>query len=259
MTGASHGVGVGLAKGVIEAGADVAISARGEEQLKETAEKLSSKYESKVLPLPTDVSDPEMVNSMVDKAKEEFGEINFLFNNAGICPRHPSEEFPVEDWEQTMAVNAKGVFLCSKKVANVMIDQGQGGNIINTASMLSFTGGKRLPAYCASKGAVLQLTKALANDWAKYDINVNAIAPGWIKTPLTKPLTENKKRNTEITSKILMGRWGEPEDLAGTAVFLASPASDYITGQTIPVDGGWLYGTVDLEGYVDFEEVDYWD
>ncbi|RKY78384.1 2-deoxy-D-gluconate 3-dehydrogenase [candidate division KSB1 bacterium] len=238
VTGASRGIGKGIAEGLVQAGANLAICARSLPALEKTAEELR-KYGTEVIPIKADVSMKAEVEKLVNKTVEEFGRIDFLFNNAGITYRAPSEDFPEEWWDEVIRVNLKSVFLCSQAVARVMIKQG-GGKIINTSSLIAVTGGKTISAYAASKGGVAQLTKALANDWAKYHINVNAIGPGYIITDLTAPLIDDKQRYQELSARIPMGRWGKPEDLAGAAVFLASEASDYITGQTIFVDGGWL-------------------
>ena len=238
VTGASRGIGKGIAEGLVQAGANLAICARSLPALEKTAEELR-KYGTEVIPIKADVSIKAEVEKLVNKTVEEFGRIDFLFNNAGITYRAPSEDFPEEWWDEVIRVNLKSVFLCSQAVARVMIKQG-GGKIINTSSLIAVTGGKTISAYAASKGGVAQLTKALANDWAKYHINVNAIGPGYIITDLTAPLIDDKQRYQELSARIPMGRWGKPEDLAGAAVFLASEASDYITGQTIFVDGGWL-------------------
>jgi len=238
VTGASRGIGKGIAEALVQAGANLAIAARDVSALEKAAEELR-KYGTDVIAVRTDVSLKADVENLVAKALERFGRIDFLFNNAGVIHRVPSEDFPEEYWDEEIRINLKGVFLCSQAVARVMIKQG-GGKIINISSLIAVTGGKTIPAYAASKGGVAQLTKALANDWAKYNIKVNAIGPGYIITDLTAPLIKDKKRYEELSARIPMGRWGKPEDLAGAAVFLASEASDYITGQTIFVDGGWL-------------------
>jgi len=192
-----------------------------------------------VIPVVADISKKKDIQNIADKAVKEFGKVDFLFNNAGIIRRCSSEDYSEKDWDDVIKVNLKAVFLLSQIVGRIMIKKG-GGKIINTSSLLAVGGGKTIPAYTASKGGVNQLTKALANDWAKYNIKVNAIGPGYFITDNTGPLRKNKERYQEITNRIPLGRWGNPEDLGGVAVFLASEASDYITGQTIFVDGGWL-------------------
>jgi 2-deoxy-D-gluconate 3-dehydrogenase len=176
----------------------------------------------------------------VDLTVKKFGKIDFLFNNAGTIRRTPSEDYTEKDWDEVIEVNLKGPFFLAQAVAKVMIAQKRKGKIINTSSLMSVQGGKRVPAYAASKGGLSQVTKTMANDWAKYNILVNAIGPGWVKTELTEALQQDKERYTEILGRIPLGRWAESEDVVGTAIFLASGASDYITGQTIFVDGGWL-------------------
>ena len=176
---------------------------------------------------------------MVDRTIDMFGKIDILINNAGITIRKEAIKYSERDWDKVVDINLKGVFLCCREVGKIMIKQGK-GKIINIASLMSFIGGITIPAYAASKGGVGQLTKALSNEWAKYNVNVNAIAPGYFDTPLTKSLIENSVRYNEIKSRIPMERWGKPEDLKGAAVFLASDASDYITGHILVVDGGWM-------------------
>ena len=238
VTGASRGLGKGMATALTQAGADLVIVSRTKSVLEKVAEEMR-KFGRHIIPVAADVSKKEDIKNMVGIALKEFGKIDFLFNNAGIIRRCPSEDYSEKDWDEVINVNLKGVFLCSQAVARVMIKQG-GGKIINTSSLIAVTGGKTIPAYAASKGGVAQLTKALANDWAKYNIKVNAIGPGYYITDTTEPLRKNKARYQEISSRIPLGRWGNPEDLGGVAVFLVSEASDYITGQTIWVDGGWL-------------------
>lgn len=238
VTGASRGLGRGIATALAQAGADLVIVSRTKSVLEKTAKEIRE-FGYRVIPVVADVSKKEDVQAMVDRAMEEFGEIGFLFNNAGIIRRCPSENYSEEDWDDVINVNLKAVFLCSQMVGRIMIKQG-GGKIINTSSLIAVGGGKTIPAYAASKGGVAQLTKALANDWAKYNIKVNAIGPGYFITDQTEPLRKDKNRYKELSDRIPLGRWGNPEDLGGVAVFLASEASDYITGQTIFVDGGWL-------------------
>jgi 2-deoxy-D-gluconate 3-dehydrogenase len=160
-------------------------------------------------------------------------------NNAGEQKRHPSEQFPLEDWDLVLAVNLDAVWILAQAAGRRMLAQGR-GKIINVASMMSFTGGWTIPAYAASKGGVAQLTKALSNEWACRGVNVNAIAPGYMRTGLTAALVGNPQREPGILARIPAGRWGEPEDLKGTVIFLASAASDYLNGVIIPVDGGYL-------------------
>lgn len=166
--------------------------------------------------------------------------MDILVNNAGTIRREDAINYTEKDWDDILNLNLKTVFFLSQKVAKEFMEQKTGGKIINIASMLSFQGGIRVPAYTASKSAIMGITKALANEWAKYNINVNAIAPGYMATDNTKALREDEKRSEEILSRIPAGRWGTKEDMAGAAVFLASSASNYVNGHTLAVDGGWL-------------------
>jgi 2-deoxy-D-gluconate 3-dehydrogenase len=239
VTGAGSGIGKAIAKGVVQAGAEIVISGRNEERLEKVADELRA-FGGPVVPIQLDISKMGEIKNLVDRALKKFGKIDFLFNNAGIIRRAPSEDFTEKDWDETADINLKGPFFLAQAVARVMISQKRKGKIINTSSLSAVQGGKRVPAYTASKGGLSQVTKSMANDWAKYNILVNALGPGWVKTELTEPLQQDRERYAEITNRIPLGRWADPEDLMGAAIFLASDASDYITGQTIFVDGGWL-------------------
>jgi 2-deoxy-D-gluconate 3-dehydrogenase len=239
VTGGGSGIGGAIATGVVQAGAEIVIVGRNKERLEKTASEIR-KFGGPVLPIQADVSRMEDMKSLVDRTVKEFGKIDFLFNNAGTIRRTPSEDFSEKDWDDVINTNLKGPFFLAQAVARVMISQKRKGKIINTSSLIAVQGGKRVPAYAASKGGLNQITKTMANDWAKYNILVNAIGPGWVRTQLTEALQQDKERYAEILSRIPLGRWADPEDLVGAAVFLASDASDYITGQTIFVDGGWL-------------------
>ena len=239
VTGGGSGIGKGIAMGLVQAGAEIVIAGRRREKLEETAREIRQ-FGGPVIPVQVDVSKMRDIKGLVDRAVREFAKIDFLFNNAGTIRRNPSEDFLEEDWDEVINTNLKGPFFLAQAVARVMISQKRKGKIINTSSLIAVQGGKRVPAYAASKGGISQLTKSMANDWAKYNILVNAIGPGWVNTELTEPLRQNKERFAEITGRIPLGRWADPGELAGAAVFLASDASDYITGQTIYVDGGWL-------------------
>jgi 2-deoxy-D-gluconate 3-dehydrogenase len=239
VTGGGSGIGKGIATGLVQAGAEVIISGRNMERLKKTAEELG-RDGGRVVPVFVDLKSMESIQTLVDRAVEEFGKIDFLFNNAGTIHRAPCEDFPKEAWDEVLQVNLTGPFFLAQAVAKVMISKKIKGKIINTSSLIAIQGGKTVPAYAASKGGLSQVTKSMCNDWAKYNIMVNAIGPGWVKTDLTSALRNDPVRYPEISNRIPLGRWAEPEDLAGTAVFLASDASDYVTGQTIFVDGGWL-------------------
>jgi 2-deoxy-D-gluconate 3-dehydrogenase len=239
VTGAGSGIGKGISTGLVQAGAGLVIVGRNLEKLEASAEEIRQ-FGGPVIPVQADMAKMEDIKSLVDRSVKEFDKIDFLFNNAGIIRRNPSEDFLEKDWDDVIDINLKGPFFLAQAVARVMISQERKGKIINTSSLIAVQGGKRVPAYAASKGGLAQVTKSMANDWAKYNILVNAIGPGWVNTELTEPLRKDKERFTEITGRIPLGRWADPEDLAGTAVFLASDASDYITGQTIFVDGGCL-------------------
>ena len=239
VTGGGSGIGKGMATGLVQAGAEIVIAGRKRERLEETARELRQ-FGGPVIPVQADVSKMEDIKNLVDRAVKEFGKIDFLFNNAGIIRRNSAEDFSERDWDDVININLKGPFFLAQAVARVMISQKKKGKIINTSSLIAMSGGKRVPSYAASKGGVAQITKAMANDWAHYNILVNAIGPGWVNTELTEALRKDKERFAELSARIPLGRWADPEDLAGAAVFLASDASDYITGQTIFVDGGYL-------------------
>ncbi|MEN6386794.1 MAG: 2-dehydro-3-deoxy-D-gluconate 5-dehydrogenase KduD [Phycisphaerales bacterium] len=237
VTGSARGLGQAMAIGLAEAGADVALV--DVIDTSETAEKIK-KLGRKTVSISADLSKKECVQGIIKQTIDALGSIDILFNNAGIIRRAPITEFTEKDWDDVMNINIRTVFFLSQAVAKVMISQGRGGKIINTASMLSFQGGVFVPSYTASKSAIMGLTKLLANELSCHGINVNAIAPGYMATDNTAPLRADAKRSAEILGRIPAGRWGEPKDLKGTAVFLASKASDYITGFTVAVDGGWL-------------------
>lgn len=237
VTGGSRGLGQGIAVGLAEAGADVALV-----DVLDMAES-KAKIEAlgrRCITITADLSKKECVDDIVAKTVGGLSGIDILFNNAGIIRRAPITEFTEKDWDDVMNINIRTLFFLSQAVAKQMIKQGRGGKIVNTASMLSFQGGILVPSYTASKSAVMGLTKLLANELGAHNINVNAIAPGYMATDNTKALREDPARNKAILDRIPAGRWGTPEDLQGAAVFLASKASDYMQGYTIAVDGGWL-------------------
>ncbi|ARK29528.1 2-dehydro-3-deoxy-D-gluconate 5-dehydrogenase KduD [Halalkalibacter krulwichiae] len=236
VTGASRGLGQGMAIGLAEAGADV-IGA-GISDMSATREQIEA-LGRKFYQIKADLSQPEAAKQLVLDAVRETGKIDILVNNAGIIRRAEAEVFTDEDWTAVIDVNLNSVFQLCREVGNHMIENGS-GRIINIASMLSFQGGLRVPAYTASKHAVAGLTKSLANEWASKGINVNAIAPGYMETDNTEALRANEERNAYITSRIPKGEWGKPEDLKGPVVFLASEASSYVNGHVLCVDGGWM-------------------
>jgi 2-deoxy-D-gluconate 3-dehydrogenase len=226
-----------MALGLAEAGADIALV----DILDMTESK--AKIEAigrKCIGITADLSKKESVDTIVNATVEQMGGIDILFNNAGIIRRAPITEFTEKDWDEVMNINLRTLFFLSQAVGKQMIKQGRGGKIVNTASMLSFQGGIFVPSYTASKSAVMGLTRLLANELGAHNINVNAIAPGYMATDNTKALREDPDRNKAILDRIPAGRWGTPEDLQGVAVFLASAAADYMQGYTIAVDGGWL-------------------
>ncbi|MBN1795529.1 MAG: 2-dehydro-3-deoxy-D-gluconate 5-dehydrogenase KduD [Sedimentisphaerales bacterium] len=237
VTGSARGLGQAIAIGLAEAGADIAlVDILDMSDSKKQIEKLGRKC----VIITADLSKKESADKIVSTTVAELGGIDILFNNAGIIRRAPLVEFSEKDWDDVMNINIRTLFFLSQAVARVMIDQGRGGKIVNTASMLSFQGGILVPSYTASKSAVMGLTRLLGNELAPHKINVNAIAPGYMATDNTAALRADEKRNKAILERIPVGRWGEPEDLKGIAVFLASSASDYLNCYTIAVDGGWL-------------------
>ena len=234
VTGASTGLGAAIAIALGEAGARVACHGNTHSP-QATCEKIEHSF-----PLTGDLSRPETAKTLVEQTIDHFGRLDILVNNAGIIRRAPAVQYSKDDWEAVLEVNLYSVFRLCQLAGGHMIETERGGKIINIASLLSFQGGITVPAYAAAKGGVAQLTKALANEWARHRINVNAIAPGYMRTANTAALQADETRNRQILERIPAGRWGEPEDLAGAAVFLASPASDYVNGHVLVVDGGWM-------------------
>ena len=237
VTGAGRGLGQAAALGFADAGADVAIV--DVISTDETAQKVAA-LGRRTAQVSANLMDRASAQKVVDTVVKELGGVDILLNNAGIIRRAPLLEFTEKDWDEVMKINLDMVFFLSQAVAKQMVHQGHGGKIINIASMLSFQGGIRVPSYTASKSAVMGLTRLFANELAPHRINVNAIAPGYMATDNTAPLRADPLRSAEILGRIPAARWGETEDLQGPLVFLASSASDYVTGYTIAVDGGWL-------------------
>lgn len=238
VTGASRGLGQGIAMGLAEAGADIIAVASSAENALDTVEKVQG-LGRKAIALGCQQDDPQQIQQLVSDSIKAFGKVDILVNNAGTIRRAPAEEFSDEDWDAVMETNINGVFRLSRGIGKHMLERGS-GKIINIASLLSFSGGITVPAYAASKGAVMQLTKALANEWAAKGLQINAIAPGYFATDNTAALRADNERNAAISARIPAGRWGNPEDLAGAAIFLASKASDYVNGHIMLVDGGWM-------------------
>jgi len=239
VTGSSTGLGQGMCLGLAEAGADiVGIDYVDSTDTKVMVESMGRKFLSITANLIT--IKPTGLKDLVNMAVEHFGHVDILVNNAGIIRREDTLEFSEQNWDDVMNINLKTVFFFSQAVANQFVKQGNGGKIISIASMLSYQGGIRVPSYTASKSGVKGITMTMANEWAKYGINVNAIAPGYMATNNTAALRDDEKRAGQILERIPAGRWGTPKDVAGAAVFLASDNSNYIHGSTIAVDGGWL-------------------
>jgi len=236
VTGASTGLGMGMTLALASAGADIVLVDHVSSE--EVALKVRA-LGRRAVTLSVDLMRMESIDMVARAAVAELGKIDILVNNAGIIRRVPAIDFSEKDWDDVMALNAKTVFFLAQAAARDMIKR-KYGKIINTASLLAFQGGITVPSYAASKGAVAQVTKALANEWAAHGINVNAIAPGYMATNNTKALREDPVRSKAILARIPAGRWGTPDDLHGAAVFLASPASDYVNGHVLVVDGGWL-------------------
>lgn len=237
VTGCSTGLGQGMSYGLAEAGADVVgIDYVDFPETQATIEGMGRRF----LGIKADLSSLEPIEGIMQKTLKAFGKLDILVNNAGIIRRADAVEFTEKDWDDVMNLNIKTLFFLSQAAAKQFIKQGTRGKIINVASMLSFQGGIRVPSYTASKSGVMGVTRLMANEWAKQNININAIAPGWMATNNTAPLRADPVRNKGILERIPAGRWGTPDDLKGVVVFLASEVSNYINGYTIAVDGGWL-------------------
>lgn len=237
ISGANTGIGQGLAIGLAGAGADIAAIGRSAPtETQNEVEKLGRKF----MFAKADLSSIAAVEGIVEEIENSLGPVDVLVNNAGTIKRNDALDFTEEDWDSVIDVNLKTLFFLSQAVAKKMVAANRPGKIINIASMLSFQGGIRVASYTASKSGVAGLTKLLANEWAQKNINVNAIAPGYIATNNTAALQADEKRNAEILGRIPADRWGRPDDLAGAVVFLSSTASDYVHGTTLAVDGGWL-------------------
>jgi 2-deoxy-D-gluconate 3-dehydrogenase len=238
VTGGSRGLGKAMASGLLDHGCEVVIMASNPETSEIVAQ--FAKPEWKYHCVITDISEQQSREEGFGKAIELLnGRIDILVNSAGMQRKHKCEDFPLDDWNAVINLNLTASFAMCQLAGREMLKQGS-GKIINIASMGSYVGSITVPAYVSSKGAIVQMTKALSNEWASRGINVNAIAPGYMLTELSAFIANDEKRNAEIVGRIPMGRWGQPEDLIGTVLFLSSSASDYISGNTIPVDGGFL-------------------
>ena len=238
VTGAGQGMGRSMAQALIGAGATVALIGRGQNVV-ETCREIDPTGKA-ALPFLADLSQREQIHRVFDEVMDAFGgELDILVNNAGIQRRHMPEDFPIEEWDEVLAVNLNAVWIMAQLAGRVMLAKGS-GKIINIASLNSFLGGTTVPAYTAAKSGVAGLTRALSDDWAGRGVNVNAIAPGYIATSLNTALIGNPDREPKILARLPKKRWGEPDDMKGAVIFLASAASDYVTGVTLAVDGGYL-------------------
>jgi 2-deoxy-D-gluconate 3-dehydrogenase len=238
VTGASRGLGAAMALALAEAGADVVCASTTANGADATASAIRSRGRQ-AWTVAGDLAKPADRDALVSATERAAGAIDILVNNGGTIARHPAVDYPAADWDRVVATNLDAVFFLSQWYGRQMIERG-GGKIINVASLLSFSGGITVAAYTASKHAVAGVTKALANEWAKHNVQVNAIAPGYFETDNTQALRNDSSRLADITARIPAGRWGKPADVAGAVVFLASPASEYINGHLLVVDGGWM-------------------
>ena len=237
VTGANTGIGQGIAVSIGRAGGEVV--AVGRSSMAETVEKVELAG-GRIVPFACDLADGDAVKGLIDRVSEECGPLDGLVNNAGIIRRAASVELSEADWDEVIDLNLKVAFLLSQAYGRRLLDEKRTGRIVNIASLLSFQGGIRVASYTASKHGVLGITRILANEWASQGINVNTIAPGYIMSNNTDALRSDTARNAAILDRIPAGRWGTPDDIGDAAVFLLAPASSYMHGAVIPVDGGWL-------------------
>ncbi len=239
ITGCRRGIGLAIAEGLAEAGADIVGVSASLEKSGEDVHTRVNALGGKFSGYRCDLSDRAALYPLIDRVKHDGHRVDILINNAGTTHRAPAAEFPDEQWDKIIELNLTAPFILAREFGKGMLERKK-GKIIFIASLMSFQGGLLIPAYVASKGGVSQLVMALANEWASRGVNVNAIAPGYIETDLAGPLKADPVRGPAITTRIPAGKWGKPKDLQGAAVFLASPASDYVHGTTMVVDGGWL-------------------
>ena len=239
VSGAARGLGQGIAVGLAEAGADIAVLDRI--SAAESEERITA-LGRRAFGIEADLRNLTQADAehLIGQVTARLGRIDILVNNAGILQRAPAIDYPREAWDATIAINLTAAFFLSQAAAKAFVAAGQGGKIVNMASMLSFQGGAMVPAYTAAKSGIAGITHALANEWAKHGINVNAIAPGYMATEITAALRDDPVRGPAMLGRIPAGRWGAPEDLQGAVVFLASPAAAYVHGVVLPIDGGWL-------------------
>lgn len=238
VTGATKGLGYGMAIGLAQAGANIVVVSRTAADCENVAAEIKAMGRD-ALAVPTDVTNQDAVQALVDKAVEKFGRIDILVNNAGSAITKKAEDLTMEDWDRVIGIDLRAAFMVAQSVGKVMIKQ-NGGKIINIASIFGLVGDKQVLPYLAAKGGIIQMTKGLALEWAKYNIQVNAVAPGYVITPMNEKDLMEEKIYKHVTGKIPMRRLGQIEDIAGSIVFLASEAADYVTGTTLAVDGGWL-------------------
>jgi 2-dehydro-3-deoxy-D-gluconate 5-dehydrogenase len=236
VTGGSKGLGSAIALSLAEAGADIAVVSRSHNQkLEKDICGLGRRY----CHIAADLTRRDQTREVIPAVVKKMGDVHILVNNAGIIRRAPAKDYTEDDWDATLEIDLNAAFILSQAAGRIMLKNGR-GKIINVASVIAFQGGLNVAAYSVAKHGIAGLTKALANDWAKHGINVNALAPGFFATELTESLQKDPVRSRSITARIPAGRWGEPEDLAGAVVFLASAAADFIHGVVLPVDGGWM-------------------
>ena len=238
VTGASRGLGQAIAIALAQAGATVICSSSRQGGTEDTISKIKAQGGT-AFGIAADLTSREAVKNLAKSAWDKFGKIDILVNNGGTIARYPATDFPLDEWDRVIEVNLTATFYLAQLIGSKMIEQGH-GKIINIASMLSYSGGITVPAYTASKHGVAGVTKALANEWATYNLQINAIAPGYFRTDNTQKLQEDSIRSEAIQNRIPANRWGNPSDLGGAVVFLASKASDYVNGTIINVDGGWM-------------------
>jgi 2-deoxy-D-gluconate 3-dehydrogenase len=238
VTGASRGIGAAIARALAEAGADVAV--HGNATTPDKTRDAVTQTGVRAITVIGDMGEATTPDRLVKETVAGLGNLDIVVNNAGIIKRGPTVDTTDEDWHAVINVNLHGVFRMSRAAGRHMLASGRGGKLINIASLLSFQGGLNVPAYAASKSAIAGLTREMSNEWASKGINVNAIAPGYFKTDNTEALQKDETRNRQILERIPAGRWGDASDLGGAAVFLASRASDYVNGQILAVDGGWM-------------------
>jgi 2-dehydro-3-deoxy-D-gluconate 5-dehydrogenase len=238
VTGASRGLGRAMALALAGAGADVACAASTEKRAAGTADAIRGLGRT-AWELGAELSDRDDVNALANEIERTVGRVDILVNAGGTIHRAPAADYSLENWDRVLRTNLDSTWMLSQRIGGGMIER-RSGKIINIASLLSFSGGLNVAAYTASKHAIAGITKALANEWARHGVHVNAIAPGFFRTDITQALQDDPARSREIDSRIPAGRWGDPDDLAGAVVFLASSASDYVNGHVLVVDGGWM-------------------